>query len=415
MNERFRRETRLMMLEQEADLLASMQIHALLKARRGEHNKLPTDVEKRDKRGRKYWGPADEPAKAPRQRKGGGDSSAAPSPEVRLNAEQREAMGRDPVAMLRHSKEVALLSHLANSFTSKAHLRMYAHHHGLDLPSRAMRPGASMEDLAEGILGAAQRQVDEGATRSTRRGELPAAAERAPRRSGPSPKQIIAHAVAEARRNPEFARQLVAALESGEAPATGRGRDERYVVDGFDTRSVSAIGVYRKEGEEALRDALDRVPTLKALQRVARQQGVQLPRSATSARATKQDVIDGIVAGVKDYVEVTEGAIAAGTVPASYDRKGDNASSSRHVVDGFDTRSVLAITVYRQEGEEALRDKLEDAPSVKALRGVAKASGVQLPRSATSTRATKQDVIDGIVAGVKHYISDTEGAIAAGS
>lgn len=37
-------------------------LRILLKARRGAHNRLSTDVEKKDKRGRTYWGPPDKPA-----------------------------------------------------------------------------------------------------------------------------------------------------------------------------------------------------------------------------------------------------------------------------------------------------------------------------------------------------------------
>jgi len=79
----------------------------------------------------------------------------------------------------------------------------------------------------------------------------------------------------------------------------------------------------------------------------------------------------------------------------------------------FDATSLHAVNILRQHGEQTLRGRLSQVTTKKDLIAIAKYSGVQLPKSATSKGATLDDVIEGIILGAKHYDSQRKAAAAA--
>jgi hypothetical protein len=69
----------------------------------------------------------------------------------------------------------------------------------------------------------------------------------------------------------------------------------------------------------------------------------------------------------------------------------------------FDPSSVHAVNILRIHGEPVLRGKLEQIKPLDDLKAVAKASGLVLSGNATKPRASREDLIDGIIAAAKHY------------
>ena len=71
----------------------------------------------------------------------------------------------------------------------------------------------------------------------------------------------------------------------------------------------------------------------------------------------------------------------------------------------FDPSGFHAINILRAHGEQALRGKLEQVRATDDLRCVARFSGLVLNGRASSSRASREDLIDGIVAAAKHYVA----------
>jgi len=71
----------------------------------------------------------------------------------------------------------------------------------------------------------------------------------------------------------------------------------------------------------------------------------------------------------------------------------------------FDPSGFHAINILRAHGEDALRGKLEQVRGTADLRSVAMFSGLVLSGSASNSRATREVLIDGIVAAAKHYVA----------
>jgi hypothetical protein len=69
----------------------------------------------------------------------------------------------------------------------------------------------------------------------------------------------------------------------------------------------------------------------------------------------------------------------------------------------FDPSNFHAINILRAHGEHALRGKLEQVRAMADLRSVARFSGLILSGRACSSRASREDLINGIVAAAKHY------------
>jgi hypothetical protein len=77
----------------------------------------------------------------------------------------------------------------------------------------------------------------------------------------------------------------------------------------------------------------------------------------------------------------------------------------------FDAAQLHAVNVLRLHGEPALRGRLEQVKTVEDLRCVARASGLVLPAGADKARATRAELIAGIIDAAKHY--DAQRAAAA--
>jgi hypothetical protein len=69
----------------------------------------------------------------------------------------------------------------------------------------------------------------------------------------------------------------------------------------------------------------------------------------------------------------------------------------------FDPSGFHAINILRAHGDRALRGKLEQIRAIADLRSVARFSGLILSGRACSPRASREDLINGIVAAAKHY------------
>jgi hypothetical protein len=62
-----------------------------------------------------------------------------------------------------------------------------------------------------------------------------------------------------------------------------------------------------------------------------------------------------------------------------------------------------AIIVLRSHGEPALRGMLEQARVSERLRSIASASGLVLTGGAARPKASRAELIDGIISAAKHY------------
>jgi len=74
----------------------------------------------------------------------------------------------------------------------------------------------------------------------------------------------------------------------------------------------------------------------------------------------------------------------------------------------FDPLGFHAINILRAHGEDALRGKLEQVRAAVDLRSVAMFSGLVLCDRASNSRATREVLIDGIVAAAKHYVAQRD-------
>ena len=78
-----------------------------------------------------------------------------------------------------------------------------------------------------------------------------------------------------------------------------------------------------------------------------------------------------------------------------------------------DPADFHAINVLRSHGESALRGKLEQVRAVERLRAIANDSGLVLSASASKPKASRAELIDGIIAAAKHYDAQRNTAAAA--
>jgi hypothetical protein len=67
------------------------------------------------------------------------------------------------------------------------------------------------------------------------------------------------------------------------------------------------------------------------------------------------------------------------------------------------TPALHAVNVLRQDGEAALRGRLEQIKAVADLKAVAAASGLVLSAATLKARAGRGELIAAIVAAAKHY------------
>jgi hypothetical protein len=71
----------------------------------------------------------------------------------------------------------------------------------------------------------------------------------------------------------------------------------------------------------------------------------------------------------------------------------------------FDPSGFHAINILRTHGEDALRGKLEQVRAAADLRLVATFSGLVLSGRASKSRATREELIKGIIAAARHYVA----------
>jgi hypothetical protein len=74
----------------------------------------------------------------------------------------------------------------------------------------------------------------------------------------------------------------------------------------------------------------------------------------------------------------------------------------------FDPSGFHAINILRAHGEDVLRGKLEQVKATADLRSVAMSSGLVLSGRASTSRATREELIKGIIAAARHYVAQRD-------
>jgi hypothetical protein len=105
-----------------------------------------------------------------------------------------------------------------------------------------------------------------------------------------------------AEKDPAFAQELMQALSSGSAENSSKEGQTSGLRRLFDPSGLHAINILRAHGEDALRGKLEQVRATADLRSVAMFSGLVLSGRASNSRATREDLIDGIVAAAKHYV-----------------------------------------------------------------------------------------------------------------
>ena len=105
-----------------------------------------------------------------------------------------------------------------------------------------------------------------------------------------------------AEKDPAFAQKLMQALSQGIAENSSTGGQKSRLRRLFDPSGFHAINILRAHGEDALRGKLEQVRGTADLRSVAMFSGLVLSGSASNSRATREVLIDGIVAAAKHYV-----------------------------------------------------------------------------------------------------------------
>ena len=117
----------------------------------------------------------------------------------------------------------------------------------------------------------------------------------------------------EAKRNDALARQVVEAL--GGATAVKPAAPPRRTYDSGD---FHAINVLRSHGESALRGRLEQIRASERLRSIANASGLVLSGSASKPKASRADLIDGIISAAKHYdAQRSEAAVIDTAAPAS--------------------------------------------------------------------------------------------------
>jgi hypothetical protein len=103
----------------------------------------------------------------------------------------------------------------------------------------------------------------------------------------------------EAERNEAFARKLLEALQ-GKMPVEAH-KPKAAARKAFDPSALHAINVLRVHGENVLRGKLEQVKAADDLRAVARFSGLVLAGDAARPKASRTQLIDGIVAAARHY------------------------------------------------------------------------------------------------------------------
>jgi hypothetical protein len=105
--------------------------------------------------------------------------------------------------------------------------------------------------------------------------------------------------VREAERNPAFAHKLAQAV--GEDLGFPRTPPKRASRRAFDAAELHAVNILRLHGESALRGRLEQVRAVEDLKDIARASGLVLSASTPKARASRSELITGIIEAAKHY------------------------------------------------------------------------------------------------------------------
>jgi hypothetical protein len=105
--------------------------------------------------------------------------------------------------------------------------------------------------------------------------------------------------VREAEKNEPFARSLIDALQAELAARAGKPKAAPRRT--FDASTLHAINTLRTHGENVLRGKLEQIKALEDLRAIARFSGLVLAGDAAKPKASRVQVIDGIVAAAKHY------------------------------------------------------------------------------------------------------------------
>jgi hypothetical protein len=100
--------------------------------------------------------------------------------------------------------------------------------------------------------------------------------------------------------NPAFAREIAEALA---VDIDARSLKNRKIAQlrRFDPSSLHAINVLRSHGEQVLRGKLEQIRASADLRAIARSSGLVLSGSASGARVSRTELINGIIAAAKHY------------------------------------------------------------------------------------------------------------------
>jgi hypothetical protein len=120
----------------------------------------------------------------------------------------------------------------------------------------------------------------------------------------------------EAKRNDALARQVVEAL--GGAAADKLDKPAAAPRKTYESADFHAINVLRSHGESALRGRLEQIRASDRLRSIANASGLVLSGSASKAKASRAELIDGIISAAKHYdAQRSEAAVIDAAVQAS--------------------------------------------------------------------------------------------------
>jgi hypothetical protein len=121
--------------------------------------------------------------------------------------------------------------------------------------------------------------------------------------------------VSEAKKNEPLARKLVEAL--GDAVAVERAKPAAAPREKSGPADFHAINVLRSHGEPALRGKLEQVRAVERLRAIANVSGLVLSGSASKPKASRAELIDGIVSAAKHYDAQRTTAAAVAPAPSA--------------------------------------------------------------------------------------------------
>lgn len=122
--------------------------------------------------------------------------------------------------------------------------------------------------------------------------------------------------ISEAKRNDALARRVVEVL--GDAARAGLDKPAPVQRRIYEPADFHAINVLRAHGESALRGRLEQIRTLDRLRAVANASGLVLSGSASKPKASRAELIEGIISAAKHYdAQRTEAAVTDTAAPPS--------------------------------------------------------------------------------------------------